>query len=58
MQFLDAISCPVIQLQGSKGNVYKDKIAMKQSDLDAWKLLQKAKVKLLDNFFGQTQYAA
>jgi len=35
-----------------------DKIAMKQSDLDAWKQLQKAKIKLFDNIFGQTQYAA
>ncbi len=35
-----------------------DEIAMKQSDLDAWKQLQKAKTKLFDNIFGQTQYAA
>ena len=35
-----------------------DKIAMKQSDLDAWKQLQKAKAKLFDNMFGQNQYAA
>jgi len=35
-----------------------DKIAMKQSDLDAWKQLQKAKAKLFDTIFGQTQYAA
>jgi len=35
-----------------------DKIAMKQSDLDAWKQLQKTKNKLFDNIFEQTQYAA
>ncbi len=35
-----------------------DKIALKQSDLDAWKQLQKARIKLFDNIFGQNQYAA
>jgi len=35
-----------------------NKTAMKQSDLDAWKQLQKAKNKLFDNIFGQAQYAA
>jgi hypothetical protein len=33
-------------------------IAMKQSDLDAWKLLQKARISLFNNIFGQNQYAA
>jgi hypothetical protein len=35
-----------------------DKIALKQSDLDAWKKLQKARIKLFDDIFGQNQYAA
>jgi len=35
-----------------------DEIAMTQSDLDAWKHLQKARTKLFDNIFGQTQSAA
>lgn len=38
--------------------VTMDKTAMKQSDLDAWKQLQKARVKLFDNIFAQNQYAA
>jgi len=35
-----------------------DLIATKQSDLDAWKQLQKARAKLFDTIFGQTPKAA
>jgi len=35
-----------------------DVIATKQSDLDAWKQLQKARTKLFDTIFGQTTKAA
>jgi len=35
-----------------------DVIATKQSDLDAWKQLQKARTKLFDTIFGQTPKAA
>jgi len=35
-----------------------DAIAMKQSDLDAWKKFQKARAKLFDTIFGQTPKAA
>jgi len=35
-----------------------DDIATKQSDLDAWKQLQKARAKLFDTIFGQTPKAA
>jgi len=35
-----------------------DVIATKQSDLDAWKQLQKARTKLFDTIFGQTAKAA
>jgi len=33
-------------------------IAMKQSDIDAWKQMQKARTKLFDNIFGHNQQAA
>jgi len=32
--------------------------SMKQSDIDAWKQMQKARTKLFDNIFGQNQHAA
>jgi len=35
-----------------------DDITTKQSDLDAWKQLQKARTKLFDTIFGQTPKAA
>jgi len=35
-----------------------DSIAMKQSDIDAWKQMQKARTTLFDNIFGQNQLAA
>jgi len=35
-----------------------DSIAMKQSDLDAWKQMQKARAKLFDTIFGQALKAA
>jgi len=35
-----------------------DSIAMKQSDIDAWKQMQKARTKLFDNIFGQNQQVA
>jgi len=35
-----------------------DSIAIKQSDIDAWKQMQKARTKLFDNIFGQNQQAA
>jgi len=35
-----------------------DRIAAKQSDLDAWEQLQKARSKLFDTIFGQTPKAA
>jgi len=33
-------------------------MAMKQSDVDAWKQMQKARTKLFDDIFGQNQKAA
>lgn len=35
-----------------------DAIAAKQSDLDAWEQLQKARAKMFDTIFGQTPKAA
>lgn len=53
-------SLPNVALYLKPGVTFKqlDAIAMKQSDLDAWQQMQKARNKLFATIFGQTPKAA